>query len=1095
LDKYLLIYQIQPENLLTHNYRTWNSSNEFVIIQDARTFTGVDPTSHTWANTDGSSSYKYSSVLGTGLLAENVALSTPSHFNASVITQSGAIKVRVAPKGTNTSSSNYEETLNVTVDGQSYGITLKQPRVTPTFNSLSPTSLAWAYDGTASKTVSISGSNILVSDITVNTLTNFDVAVTNASTITVTPKAKNKSAYDKVETLEVAIGGVTKTVSLTQYGTSAEIRSVSPMELVWAFDNIQQKHVTIQGRRLFEGTLITYEPLSSHFYISKINYDATNGYTAGIHLKPTGQNNTYDDIVSEFQFKSRDSELYTIRLVHQGKTQSIAISPTTATIAYGASQSFTVSGGFSSYTYECTSEYVTIVKNGNTLTVTNNNPDSSDQSCTLTVTTGNEQASASASITLSRQGSTYTGLNPASHTWECNQTTDKYSTVVGSGIFLDDVTIMTTPTHFNVSKVDDGGTIKIKCTPKGTNTTSTAYSETVSVKVGSVTKSITLTQNGDSVQSYGNVVIDSYTYNPSSVSAAAGATGQPVLTYHQDVTYKSGNVVTYTGTGNPDKFGVSFSNTSSVSGFSINGTTGVISYPSYTGTSSRTYTVSVHVTGQNGKYADKSFTLTQNADSVTSYENPVVTLSYPDIAYNSTSVVSPTLTVKQTYNYASGRTQEVTLSSGEYTVNSYSGSAAGFTLNTSTGKVTPTSNAGAAIAARDEYGTPVIKSFSYDDIAYTGGSSSPTITYEQTKTAYGSGRNSTSSRSINVTVSVTAHSKPGSGSGSATQAGDEGVTPSSTSSTLTSGATVTYSGSATGFTLNNGTVTATSNAGTGGGVTYDDPVVTFTSPSSSIAYTGGSITCNAATYSQKKTTAARNATSSRYINVTATVKMNGKDSEQSTVRCTQKADAGTAVKTEYITSGYTVGYTSSGTGFSNNLNVITASSNKGSDFTEYSGLSVTEFSYDKAKASGATVTPVVTVSRVKTTGRRSTGQREGQITASVTMNGKTGSKSITIVQGGDSGTSESSSEAVTGFTKSFSTVTDHSGATLNTSTGAVTWSAYTGTTSDRSEKEKITVTYDGKTATKEATSVQSKKNSWSAGDDDSGSGTGESGNY
>ncbi len=67
-------------------------------------------------------------------------------------------------------------------------------------------------------------------------------------------------------------------------------------------------------------------------------------------------------------------------------------------------------------------------------------------------------------------------------------------------------------------------------------------------------------------------------------------------------------------------------------------------------------------------------------------------------------------------------------------------------------------------------------------------------------------------------------------------------------------------------------------------------------------------------------------------------------------------------------------------------------------------------------------------------------------------------------------TSGSKGNYTTGATLSYTTVTDNAGATLNASTGVVTWTANSGT--ERSEKEKVTVSLKGKSNSAEAISTQ-----------------------
>lgn len=178
-------------------------------------------------------------------------------------------------------------------------------------------------------------------------------------------------------------------------------------------------------------------------------------------------------------------------------------------------------------------------------------------------------------------------------------------------------------------------------------------------------------------------------------------------------------------------------------------------------------------------------------DSITSYDNPSVSVSYGGIAATG-GTVYPSVSYSQTVHWASGKTTTVT---GGGSV-SYGGSASGFTVNSSNGAVTAGTNSGGA-------------------------------------------------RSVTVTATVTVNGKSGSGSTSVTQAADYitwGETPtvsvsyggfsaasgtnypsvsysqtahwaSGKTTTVTSGGSVSYGGSASGFALDgsSGALTAYAN--------------------------------------------------------------------------------------------------------------------------------------------------------------------------------------------------------------------------------------------------------------------------------------------
>lgn len=557
----------------------------------------------------------------------------------------------------------------------------------------------------------------------------------------------------------------------------------------------------------------------------------------------------------------------------------------------------------------------------------------------------------------------------------------------------------------------------------------------VRVKIGNKTtdKTLEVYQQANE-ETLGTLAVKSFSYSPK--VGAAGGTASPTVTYELPYSWTSGLNGKYTTDAT-----LAYTTVTDNAGATLDASTGAVTWAANSGTErSETERVTVSL---KGKSNTKDAASTQSGDAVDHYDEPVVTLSYSGtpIAYNSTSAISPTLTVKQNVYYVSGASETKTLSAGDYTV-SYSGSVTGLSVNSSTGSVTPTNNTGSTIAAKTEYTNPSV-SLSYGNIAYTGGSSSPSISYSQKKTSYTEGRNSTNARSTKVTASVTAHSKSASATADVKQNGDGGKAQTSSETTVTSGGSVSYGGSASGFSLSSGTVTAGSNVGSGGGVSYSDPTVSFSSSTTTIGYTGGSVTCNEATYSQTKTTAARNSTSSRSITVTATVTLNGKTGTKSAT-CTQNGDAGASKKDETITSGGSVSYSSSGTGFSNSGRTISASSNAGSVIAardDFSEITVKSFSYDNIAYTGGTSSPSISYSQTKTSyteGRKSTSGRSGSITASVTLNSKTGSKTINFTQNGDGGKDQTSSTSsvTSGATITYTAVSGSSA--LSLSSGKVT---------------------------------------------------------
>lgn len=523
-----------------------------------------------------------------------------------------------------------------------------------------------------------------------------------------------------------------------------------------------------------------------------------------------------------------------------------------------------------------------------------------------------------------------------------------------------------------------------------------------------------------------------------------------------------------------DKYNVGSNNPSMIPG----STTGEYKVSaSYSGERSVTLTC----TNSANTSATATATLTQSEDQVLKYEKPNVTFSYPDspVAYNSTSPISPELVVTQKFIYVSGKEETVTLQKSDYTA-TFSGSVNGLQVNSSTGVVTPSDNTGRAIDDVIIYDDINVIEFSYDDIGYQGGKSNPKLEYSQDVMMYTDGRESTASRSTKVSVSVTANDATASADATVVQNGDKGQAQSPSSTTLTTGSSnfdIEFYGSENGFSLNSrtGVVTAAKNLGSGEGtISYGEISVNFSAPSTEFDYTGGNIECYEPTYSQLKTVSGRSSTSQRLIYVTVLLE-SGDKSVTKTVKCYQNGDPGTDDSEETITSGGLILYTVSGDdNFSNyGSKTIFAGRNVGSSFTQYSDVVISSFSYPDMDCSGGYAKPSIECSQTKTSGRSKTESREATMTATVKLNGKSASSSITFTQKGDSGEITGTSDCY--VKKEFSFNVSNDGASFLTSTGWVYWEKYTGTLSDRSVEVKVIATgSDNKSATATAVSTQLK---------------------
>ena len=528
--------------------------------------------------------------------------------------------------------------------------------------------------------------------------------------------------------------------------------------------------------------------------------------------------------------------------------------------------------------------------------------------------------------------------------------------------------------------------------------------------------SLTTTGNDRCAVTVSDVVTRVLHVEPSPSDVYIGGT---VQLYARLYTYTNGVKGSYVAVNNATW---SSSNTSWATVNSSGLVTGVATGTVYISASARVDNVNYSTTN------DTRATVNVLADVVTSYDNPVVTLSYSPnpVAYTG-GPANPTLTVSQTVHYASGNTSTITTIPSGSTVQ-YSGSSNGFNLNQSTGVVTASSNEGNTTTS---YGNPTVSlSYSPTPLAYTGGTSNPTVSYSQTVTTT---RAATSQRSISVSVSVTMNGKTGNASASVTQSRDNGA---SSSTQITSGALVQYSGSGNGFDLNQstGVVTASTNEGYPQ-TNYSAPTVSLSYSPNQLAYTGGAANPTIS-YSQTVTTT-RSTTNSRSIGVTAVVTLNGKTGSGSAT-VSQNGDSGASSSTT-VTTGGQVTYSGSAMGFSvNSTGQVTATSNAGSSSVTYANPVVTlDYPTSPIPYAGGQASPSLSYSQVKTTTRGTTNQRSVNVTASVTLNGTTGTGSATVNQSGDTGGS-SQETLTTGGTLYFTRNGNNSVFSIDPGTGLVT---------------------------------------------------------
>lgn len=595
--------------------------------------------------------------------------------------------------------------------------------------------------------------------------------------------------------------------------------------------------------------------------------------------------------------------------------ESISITPTTASISNGASATFTVSGTYpNGYTVTSSDTELTVSKSGNTITATNRSTSTSSKAATITVKTGIQNKTATATVTMSRANASFSGVSPTSLIWNYNDnTTTAKITVSGSNIVASDISLSSL-SHFTAT-VTNATTISVK--PKAINSTSAAYRETLQITIGGVTKSVTLTQYGQTqVSSYGTPVITAFSYP--SKDASAGSVS-PSITYTQTVTYASGNTSTITSGAS-----ISYAVKTANSAATLTTSTGVVAWTANTGSASRSCIITATVT-MNGKSATKDATSTQTSDMIIDWGTPVITsFSYPSITYDAAGSASPSIAYTQTVTYASGNTGTIT-SGGIVTYSMTAGN--GFTINTSTGVVSVGSNVGSVSTTVD--GMISINSFSYSgSIGYAGGSSSaPSISYA---IPYTQRRSATAARTSNkITATVTMNGKSTTSTSNVTvrQNGDPGATLGTGS--YTTGATVTYSVSGSGFSVNSstGVVTAGSNAGAST-TSYSTPTVNMSYNPTSFTSSGGTASGGVTSYSQTKTVT-RAATASRSGTVTITVSYSGATAKTATASIAQGGDGGNTTSSN-ITTGATPSYSLSSTsGFSLSGSNVVVSANTG----------------------------------------------------------------------------------------------------------------------------------------------------------------------
>lgn len=235
----------------------------------------------------------------------------------------------------------------------------------------------------------------------------------------------------------------------------------------------------------------------------------------------------------------------------------------------------------------------------------------------------------------------------------------------------------------------------------------------------------------------------------------------------------------------------------SYSGTSVNTSTGSVTAPSL-GTTVKaqyTFTTATVTVSLNGKTATKQASVLQAANSVT-YGNPVVSMTYGDISAAG-STVTPTVSFTQSMTYTSGSTGTNT-SGGTKTFS-------GTSVNTTTGAVTA-SSLGTTIKSRTKITTSSVT------VTVNGKSGSKSVDVYQAENKITS--TTTGSWTVSVSANPTIIAATGGTSTitrSATAPKTNHYSSGATSSAGNATGTPTLSISGTGFTLSGTTVTASAN--------------------------------------------------------------------------------------------------------------------------------------------------------------------------------------------------------------------------------------------------------------------------------------------
>ena len=572
---------------------------------------------------------------------------------------------------------------------------------------------------------------------------------------------------------------------------------------------------------------------------------------------------------------------------------------------------------------------------------------------------------------------------------------------------------------------------KISGSSAGTVNTTTgvvSWSDNLTISNRSITVRATVSRNGDT----------------DTVDATSTQLGGPNVSYSYADAAASGGA--YTPTSNHTGTVGTYVFTSQPSGATINSTTGAVTWPAREATSNSTGTVSVSVT-RNGLTRSGTANITQLGGS------QIVSFSYGTKDASAGTVVASASQTSTSLSFAiiSGTGATVNASNGTLTwTHNESSSSRSVTVRMTASR---NGDVDTSDAVATQQGGVSVSTFSYaTKNAAAGAGSAPTYTTSPA-TGVTNGNFSISSgtgATINATTGVLTWTENSSSS-------SRTITVSRTSSRNGDSDTVSAIATQQGASSISVFTYANKNAAAGAGTA---PSVTTSGGTNSFAVISGSgATVNSSTGVLTWTT--NEGTSNRSVTVRLTNTRNGTSST---------ADA-TATQTRGLVISafsYATKNASSGAGSAPTVTTNPASGTSRSFSLVSNGI-------------GATInstTGVITWPHNENTGSRTVTAR---LTAS--YNGDTdtndyvatqqGGSSVSLSYGNRNATAGSVSPTVSGTYSSisYSKVSGSSAASINTSTGAVTWTNNTGT-SNRSAVFRATVSRNGDTDTNDGTCTQ-----------------------